>query len=48
MVRQIIDLSSKFPPKFVGQRAYVGEINTWVFAVKSASGKGLVWLLPPR
>lgn len=47
MVKLIIDLKSKFPPKFVNQRAYCAEINSWIVAVRSASGKGLVWLLPP-
>ena len=47
MVKSIIDLSIKFPPKFINQKAYCEEIRTWVYAVRSASGNGYRWLLPP-
>lgn len=47
MIRNIIDLSVKFPPRFKGQRAYCEEIRSWLVAVPSASGVGYRWLLPP-
>ena len=47
MVKTIIDLSIKFPPKWNGQKAYCEEIHAWIYARPSPSGKGYRWLLPP-
>lgn len=47
MVKTIVELSTKFPPKWKGQKAWCEEIHAWIYAVPSASGKGYRWLLPP-
>lgn len=46
MPRTLTDLY-RWKPKFVGQRIYCEELRHWVSAAKSASGNGLVWVLPP-
>lgn len=46
MPRTLTDLY-RWKPKFVGQRLYIEQYRHWCIAVRSASGNGLVWLLPP-